>query len=59
VLPDVVTNPDGLDPRTTPPRRAAERETLAFLRRQRETLELKCAGPNPVALACRGSCAVG
>jgi uncharacterized damage-inducible protein DinB len=47
-------SPDGIDPRTVPPLRAAERETLAgFLRRQRETLELKCAGLDPAALARR------
>jgi uncharacterized damage-inducible protein DinB len=42
------------DPRTNPPGQAGERETLlGFLRRQRETFELKCSGLNPQQLALR------
>jgi uncharacterized damage-inducible protein DinB len=42
------------DPRTEPPTRGGERETLAgFLRWHRETLELKCSGLDAAALATR------
>lgn len=42
------------DPRAEPPTMAGERETLiAFLRWQRETLELKCAGLTPGEMARR------
>lgn len=42
------------DPRTDPPPRAGERETLAgFLRWQRETMVLKCDGLDAEALARR------
>lgn len=42
------------DPRTEPPEQGSERDTLAgFLRWQRETLELKCAGLDADALARR------
>jgi hypothetical protein len=42
------------DPRTDPPAQAGERATLAaFLRRQRDTLELKCSGPDAADLARR------
>ena len=43
-----------LDPRTDTPRLGDERSTLtAFLRWQRETLELKCSGLSPEQLATR------
>jgi uncharacterized damage-inducible protein DinB len=42
------------DPRPEPPTRGAELDTLAgFLRWQRGTLELKCSGLDPAALARR------
>jgi hypothetical protein len=42
------------DPRTEPPARGDERETLiGFLRWHRATLELKCDGLGPDALARR------
>ena len=42
------------DPRTEPPGRGGERETLAgFLRWYRETLELKCTGLDAAAMARR------
>jgi uncharacterized damage-inducible protein DinB len=42
------------DPRTEPPTRGGEPETLAgFLRWHRETLELKCSGLDAAALAAR------
>jgi uncharacterized damage-inducible protein DinB len=44
----------GAGPRTDAPGRAGERETLlGFLRRQRQTLELKCSGLTPEQLARR------
>ena len=44
----------GADPRAEPPPRADELATLmGFLRWQRGTLELKCAGLDPAALASR------
>ncbi|HET9172646.1 MAG TPA: DinB family protein [Actinospica sp.] len=50
---DMFIEPD-LDPRTDPPAQADERGTLsAFLRWQRETLELKCADLSPEQLARR------
>jgi len=45
----------GTDPRTDPPTQGDERATLvAFLRWQRDTLELKCAGLDAADLARRG-----
>jgi uncharacterized damage-inducible protein DinB len=50
---DMFIEPDQ-DPRADPPTQADERTTLAgFLRWQRETLELKCAGLDPASLARR------
>lgn len=50
---DPETDPE-TDPRTDPPYRADERATLTgFLRYQRETLEMKCAGLDPADLARR------
>ena len=50
---DMFIEPDK-DPRTEPPPRGGELATLAgFLRWQRETLELKCSGLAPAALARR------
>jgi uncharacterized damage-inducible protein DinB len=44
------------DPRRDPPGQAGERETLvAFLRWQRDTLELKCAGLDSTELAWRAA----
>jgi hypothetical protein len=44
----------GTDPRTDPPPRDDERATLvAFLRWQRDTLELKCSGLDAADLARR------
>ena len=44
------------DPRADPPPLGDERATLAgFLRWQRETLELKCAGLDPASLARRSA----
>jgi hypothetical protein len=52
---DMFIEPDQ-DPRTEPPTQAGERATLAgFLRWQRETLELKCAGVDPESLSRRRS----
>jgi uncharacterized damage-inducible protein DinB len=49
----VSTDPD-TDPRVHPPTRADERTTLvAYLRWQRDTLELKCAGLDAANLARR------
>ncbi|MBV1780280.1 DinB family protein [Paeniglutamicibacter sp. ABSL32-1] len=46
--------PHSADPRTDPPPCGSERETLTgFLRYQRHTLELKCAGLPPAALGAR------
>jgi uncharacterized damage-inducible protein DinB len=46
---------DDTDPRTEPPTQGDERATLVgFLRWQRQTLELKCAGLDADALAQRG-----
>jgi uncharacterized damage-inducible protein DinB len=50
---DMFTDPDK-DPRADPPSRGSERDTLvAFLRWQRETLELKCSGLDAGGLARR------
>ena len=50
---DMFLDPES-DPRTDPPGRADERATLvAFLRWQRDTLELKCSGLNAADLARR------
>jgi uncharacterized damage-inducible protein DinB len=50
---DMFVDPDA-DPRTDPPARADERATLvAFLRWQRDTLELKCSGLDAADLARR------
>jgi uncharacterized damage-inducible protein DinB len=50
----MATTSSSFDPRRTPPPRAGERETLnGFLRRQRQTLELKCSGLGPADLATR------
>lgn len=50
---DMFIDPD-TDPRTDPPVQADERATLvAFLRWQRETLELKCSGLDAADLARR------
>ena len=50
---DMFIDPDA-DPRTDPPSQADELTTLAaFLRWQRETLELKCSGLTPQQLARR------
>jgi uncharacterized damage-inducible protein DinB len=44
--------PPGTDPRAEPPERGDERDTLiGFLRWQRQTLELKCAGLTAAELA--------
>jgi hypothetical protein len=44
----------GADPRTDPPFRAGERETLlGFLQWYRDTLDLKCSGLDPEQLARR------
>jgi uncharacterized damage-inducible protein DinB len=51
---DMFIEPDR-DPRADPPVQGDERATLVgFLRRQRETLELKCSGLEPADLARRG-----
>jgi uncharacterized damage-inducible protein DinB len=50
---DMFIEPDK-DPRTEPPTRGGELETLTgFLRWHRETLELKCSGLDAAALATR------
>jgi hypothetical protein len=50
---DMFVDPDA-DPRADPPARADERTTLAaFLRWQRDTLELKCSGLGAADLARR------
>jgi uncharacterized damage-inducible protein DinB len=50
---DMFVDPDA-DPRADPPARADERATLtAFLRWQRDTLELKCSGLDAADLARR------
>ncbi|HWG24730.1 MAG TPA: DinB family protein [Actinospica sp.] len=50
---DMFIDPES-DPRADPPPQADERSTLAaFLRWQRETLELKCSGLSPEQLARR------
>jgi uncharacterized damage-inducible protein DinB len=50
---DMFTDPD-TDPRADPPTQADERATiLGFLRWQRETLEMKCAGLDAADLARR------
>ncbi len=50
---DMFLDPDD-DPRTDPPTRVDERATLvAFLRWQRDTLELKCSGLDAADLARR------
>jgi hypothetical protein len=50
---DMFVDPDA-DPRADPPARADERDTLTgFLRWQRDTLELKCAGLDATDLARR------
>jgi hypothetical protein len=50
---DMFIDPD-TDPRTDPPTRADERTTIAaFLRWQRDTLELKCSGLDATDLARR------
>ena len=50
---DMFVDPDA-DPRADPPARADERTTLAaFLRWQRDTLELKCSGLDAADLARR------
>lgn len=50
---DMFTDPD-TDPRADPPAQADERTTLvAFLRWQRDTLELKCTGLDAAELARR------
>lgn len=51
--PDVSTQP-ALDPRTDPPPRGSERQTLiGFLDYQRRTLQMKCAGLSATALGTR------
>ena len=53
MAPDMFVAPEP-DPRISPPGRAGEREMLlGFLRWQRDTLELKCAGLTPEQLARR------
>lgn len=50
---DMFIDPDA-DPRADPPARADERATIAaFLRWQRDTLELKCSGLDAADLARR------
>jgi len=50
-----MSNDAGTDPRTDPPTQGDERATLVgFLRWQRDTLELKCAGLDAADLARRG-----
>jgi uncharacterized damage-inducible protein DinB len=50
---DMFVDPDA-DPRTDPPAEAGERATItAFLRWQRDTLELKCSGLDAADLARR------
>jgi hypothetical protein len=50
---DMFVDPDA-DPRTDPPARVDERATItAFLRWQRDTLELKCSGLDAAGLARR------